>query len=67
MKKVIFIIIAVLVIVGGVATACILINEDESVEFTPVENRVYTDKELSVEPDTEKYVKMVALDSGNDI
>ena len=67
MKKVISIIIAVLVIVGGVATACILINEDEPVEFTPVENRVYTDKELSVEPDTEKYVKMVALDSGNDI
>ena len=67
MKKVISIIIAVLVIVGGVATACILINEDGPVEFTPVENRVYTDKELSVEPDTEKYVKMVALDSGNDI
>ena len=67
MKKVISIIIAVLVIVGGVATAFVLINKDEPVEFTPVENRVYTDKELSVEPDTEKYVKMVALDSGNDI
>lgn len=67
MKKVISIIIAVLVIVGGVATAFVLINKDEPVEFTPFENRVYKDKELSVEPDTEKYVKMVALDSGNDI
>lgn len=67
MKKVISIIIAVLVIVGGEATAIVLINKDEPVEFTPIENRAYTDKILSVEPDTEKYVKMVALDSGNDI
>ena len=44
MKKVISIIIAALVIVGGVATAFVLINKDEPVEFTPVENRVYTDK-----------------------
>lgn len=42
-------------------------NNDAPVEYTPLENRVYTDKADSVKPDSAKYVKMVALDTGNDI
>ena len=67
MKKTIFIIIAVLVLVGGAISAFVFLNKEEPVEFTPLENRVYSDEEILVEPDTEKYVKMVALDTGNDV
>lgn len=37
------------------------------VEYTPLENRVYTDEELSVTPDSSKYVKLHAVDEGKDI
>lgn len=37
------------------------------VEFTPLEERVYTDGELNAEPDPSKYVKITAIDNGNDI
>ena len=67
MKKTIFIVIAILVLVGGAISAFVFLNKEEPVEFTPLENRVYSDEEISVEPDTEKYVKMVALDTGNDV
>jgi len=36
-------------------------------EHTPLENRAYTDEELSVVPDSEKYIKMTATDEGKDI
>ena len=36
-------------------------------EYTPIENRAYTDEELVVEPDSEKFIKMTALDNGVDI
>ena len=67
MKKIIVIIVAVLIIFGGVSLAVVLTQKEEPIEFTPIENRAYTDKKLSVKPDKEKYVKMVALDTGNDI
>ena len=67
MKKTIFIILAVIVLAGGAITTFVFFNKEEPVEFTPLENRVYNDEEISVEPDTEKYIKMVALDTGNDI
>lgn len=38
-----------------------------AVDFTPLENRVYTDGELIVEPDETKYIKAVAPDGGVDI
>ncbi len=66
MKKVIVIVMAGLILVGGIVCGVLSANK-EPVEYTPVENRVYTDKEISVEPDPEKYVKMVAPDTGNDI
>ncbi|MBR5442012.1 MAG: exo-alpha-sialidase [Clostridia bacterium] len=66
MKKVVAVIISLIVVLGVAATAVVL-NREEPVEFTPVENRVYSDEELSVEPATDKYVKMVALNTGNDI
>jgi hypothetical protein len=67
MKKTIFIVIAILVLVGGAISVFVFLNKEEPVEFTPLENRVYNDEEIPVEPDTEKYVKMVALDTGNDV
>lgn len=36
-------------------------------EYTPIENRAYTDEELKVTPDSSKYIKMTALDEGADI
>ena len=35
--------------------------------YTPVEDRVYTDEELSVAPDSSKFVKIHAVDEGKDI
>ena len=67
MKKVIIGVIAAIVLVGGIASVIAFNNKQNAVEFTPLENRVYTDKEISVEPDLEKYVKMVAVDTGNDV
>ncbi len=66
-KKFVAIIIAVVLVVGGVATAVVVAGGDEPVEFTPVEGRGYTDGELTVEPDAHSFVKMVALDTGNDV
>lgn len=37
------------------------------VEYTPLENRAYTDEELSVTPDSSKYIKIHAVDEGKDI
>lgn len=67
MKKIIVIVPTVLILVAGIVSACFLLNKSDEVEYTPLENRVYTDEELSVEPDGEKYVRMVAVDTGNDI
>ncbi len=36
-------------------------------EYTPIENRVYTDEELNVTPDSSKYIKIHAVDAGEDI
>ncbi len=36
-------------------------------KYTPVENRVYTDEELNVTPDSSKYIKIHAVDAGEDI
>lgn len=36
-------------------------------QYTPVEDRAYADGELNVEPDTSKYVKIIAEDEGFDI
>lgn len=36
-------------------------------EYTPLENRVYIDVELSVTPDNSKYIKIHAADEGKDI
>ena len=36
-------------------------------QYTPLDGRAYTDGELSVEPDTSKYVKITAEDEGFDI
>ena len=38
-----------------------------SVNFTPMENRIYTDGEIKVTPDPTKYVKAVACNEGFDI
>lgn len=35
--------------------------------YTPIEDRAYTDEELSVTPDSTKYIKIDALDAGEDI
>ena len=67
MKKVIIGVIAAIVLVGGISSVIAFNNKQNAVEFTPLENRAYTDKEISVEPDLEKYVKMVAVDTGNDV
>ena len=37
------------------------------VEYTPMEERVYTDEELNVTPDSSKYIKIHAVDGGKDI
>lgn len=37
------------------------------VEYTPLEDRLYTDEELSVAPDSSKYIKIHAVDEGKDI
>lgn len=66
MKKIIAIIIAAIVLAGAIASVIILSQRKAPVEFTPFENRVYTDEVISAEPDAEKYVKMVAPDTGND-
>ena len=67
MKKIIAGVIAVIVLVGGISSVIAFNNKQNAVEFTPLENRAYTDKAISVEPDLEKYVKMVAVDTGNDV
>ena len=66
MKKLIIIVIACLIVAGGIVFGFSSVNK-KTVEYTPLENRVYTDEELSVAPDGEKYVRMVASDTGNDI
>ena len=38
-----------------------------TVEYTPLENRAYTDGQLNIEPDNSKFVKITAPDSGKDI
>ena len=67
MKKILVCVLVAVVVAGIVAGAVVLNSRPEPVEFTPLEGRAYTDAPLSVEPDTEKYIKMVALDTGNDI
>ena len=37
------------------------------VEYTPIENRVYTDTQIIAEPDESKFVKITAPDTGKDI
>ena len=36
-------------------------------QYTPIEDRAYTDEELTVAPDSSKYVKIHAVDGGKDI
>ena len=60
-----FLMSVIRVIVAFLVSAGIL--QTPYAEFTPVENRVYTDGELSVEPDPSKYVKLTAADEGFDI
>lgn len=36
-------------------------------EYTPLENRAYTDAELTVEPDESKYIKVTVPDTGKNI
>ena len=67
MKKIIAVVIAVIILIAGVIAITLLRKNDNSAEFTPSENRVYTDEEVSNTPDTEKYIKMIAADTGNDI
>lgn len=47
--------------------AFVFINKEESVEFNPTENSPYTDKEILVEPVTEKFVKIVTLNTENEV
>ena len=35
--------------------------------YTPMEDRIYTDEELDVTPDSSKYIKIHAIDEGEDI
>lgn len=35
--------------------------------YTPMENRIYTDEELNVTPDSSKHIKIHAVDEGKDI
>ncbi len=37
------------------------------VEYTPLENRAYTDAQLTVEPDESKFIKITVTDTGKDI
>lgn len=37
------------------------------VQYTPYEDRIYTDEELAVSPDSSKYIKIDAIDEGVDI
>ncbi len=46
---------------------CLGILQVPVVPFTPLEDRVFTDEELSVTPDSSKYVKIHAIDEGQDI
>ena len=39
----------------------------QSVEPTPIENRVYSDEEISVSPDTNSFLNVTVLDEGMDI
>ena len=65
-KAIIFSLIAV-ILISGVITIFALTQKPEPVGFTPLSNRVYKDEELVVEPDSTKYVKMTALNTGNDV
>lgn len=67
MKKTIGIILAILIITGGIAIIFSLNRTENTVEFTPIENRTYTDEEMSVDADITKFVKITATDTGNDI
>ena len=67
MKKIIVCVLAAAIVIGAVASIAVLNSRPEPVEFTPIEGRAYADGVLSAEPDTEKYVKMVALDTGNNV
>ena len=67
MKKILAVIIALILIVCGVIAGVMLSKNKSNVEFTPAEDRIYTDESVSVEPDAEKYVKITAPDTGNDI
>ena len=67
MKKIIVIVPTVLILVAGIVSACFLLNKSDEVEYTPVENRVYTDGEISASSDEARYVRMVAEDTGNDV
>lgn len=46
---------------------CFGILQAPVAQYTPIENRVYTDEELSVTPDSSKYIKIDVLDAGKDI
>ncbi|MBR6552674.1 MAG: exo-alpha-sialidase, partial [Clostridia bacterium] len=65
-KAIIFSLIAV-ILISGVITIFVLTQKPEPVGFTPLSNRVYKDEELVVEPDSTKYVKMTALNTGNNV
>ena len=67
MKKIIAVVIAVIILFAGVIVGILMSKNDNPAEFTPSENRVYTDEEISNTPDTEKYIKMTAADTGNDV
>ena len=67
MKKAIGIILAIVIIAGSIAIIFSLNHTEKTVEFTPLENRVYTDGEMAVNADTTKFVKITAADTGNDI
>ena len=67
MKKIIIFSIITVLTVTGIVTLFALSQKDDPVNFTPLSDRVYSDEELTVEPVLTKYVKMTAVDSGNNI
>ncbi len=67
MKKIIIFSLAAVIVISGIITIVTLSKKPKPVEFTPVTDRAYTDEELIVEPNLTKYLKMTALNTGNDI
>lgn len=67
MKKIIIFSLVAAILFSGIITIIVLSQKPEPIEFTPISERAYTDEELTAEPDLTKFIKMTALNTGNDV